>query len=66
MAAEPALTKCVLPAADAEHALSDLDAMGTNSYQLFPDLTGLAALATMRASLSAATSPHAAGGSGVS
>jgi hypothetical protein len=50
-ATEVALTKCVLPAADAEHALSDLDAMGINSYDLFPDLTGLAARATMRAAL---------------
>jgi hypothetical protein len=50
---ETAFTKCVLPAADAEHALSDLDAMGINSYALFPDLTGLAATATMRASLAA-------------
>lgn len=50
-----ALTKCVLPAADADHALSDLDAMGINSYDLFPDLTGLAALATMRAALVATT-----------
>jgi len=52
-ATDLALTKCVLPAADAEHALSDLDAMGINSYNLFPDLSGLAALATMRASLRA-------------
>ncbi|MEN3360689.1 MAG: hypothetical protein V7637_4671 [Mycobacteriales bacterium] len=52
-ATDVALTKCVLPAADAEHALSDLDAMGINSYDLFPDLTGLAARATMRASLTA-------------
>jgi hypothetical protein len=50
-ATELALTKCVLPAADADHALSDLDAMGINSYDLFPDLTGLAARATMRAAL---------------
>jgi hypothetical protein len=48
-----ALTKCVLPAAEAEYALSDLDAMGINSYALFPDLSGLAATATMRASLAA-------------
>jgi hypothetical protein len=48
-----ALTKCVLPAAEAEAALSDLDAMGINSYDLFPDLTGLAAVATMRARLAA-------------
>ena len=53
-ATDVALTKCVLPAADAEHALSDLDAMGINSYNLFPDLTGLAAMATMRALLRAA------------
>ncbi len=52
-ATDVALTKCVLPAADAEHALSDLDAMGINSYDLFPDLTGLAGRATMRASLAA-------------
>jgi len=50
-ATDLALTKCVLPAAEAEHALSDLDAMGINSYALFPDITGLAATATMRASL---------------
>lgn len=50
-ATELALTKAVLPAADADDALSDLDAMGINSYDLFPDLTGLAALATMRAAL---------------
>jgi hypothetical protein len=50
-AGDMALTKCVLPAVDAEHALSDLDAMGINSYDLFPDLTGLAARATMRAAL---------------
>lgn len=52
-ATDTALTKCVLPAADADHALSDLDAMGINSYDLFPDLTGLAARATMRAALAA-------------
>jgi hypothetical protein len=52
-ATEPALTKCVLPASDADHALADLDAMGINSYNLFPDLGGLAATATMRASLRA-------------
>jgi hypothetical protein len=53
-ATDVALTKCVLPAVDADHALSDLDAMGINSYDLFPDLTGLAALAAMRAALIAA------------
>jgi hypothetical protein len=50
-----ALTKCVLPAGDAEYAVSDLDAMGINSYNLFPDLGGLAARATMRAFLRSAT-----------
>jgi FRG domain len=50
-ARDVALTKCVLPAGDAEHALSDLDSMGINSYDLFPDLGGLAAMATMRAVL---------------
>jgi FRG domain len=50
-ATEVALTQCVLPATDAEHALADLDAMGINSYTLFPDLAGLAQMATMRASL---------------
>ena len=50
-----ALTQCVLPATAAEHALSDLDSMGINHYHLFPDLSGLAALATMRVTLAAAT-----------
>ena len=48
-----ALTKCVLPAADAGRALSDLDAMGITSAELFPDLSGIATLATMRAVLAA-------------
>jgi hypothetical protein len=52
-ATDLALTKCVLPAAESQVALSDLDAMGITSYDLFPDLTGLAALATMRAYLAA-------------
>jgi len=52
-ATDVALTKCVLPADDAQPALSDLDAMGINSYALFPDLSGLAALATMRARIAA-------------
>jgi hypothetical protein len=48
-----ALTKCVLPAAEASRALSDLDAMGITSAELFADLTGTATLATMRAVLAA-------------
>jgi hypothetical protein len=43
-----ALSKCIIPAIDAITALADLDAMGINSYQLFPDLEGLAGLSTMR------------------
>ena len=50
-AADVALTKCVLPAAEAARALSDLDAMGITSAELFPDLSGIATLATMRAVL---------------
>jgi hypothetical protein len=49
---ETALTKCLLPATAARPALADLDAMGITSYDLFPDLTGLATQATMRACLS--------------
>jgi len=52
-AADLALTKCVLPAGQAQLALSDLDAMGITGYDLFPDLTGLAAQATMRTCLAA-------------
>jgi hypothetical protein len=44
----PALTKVVLPAAEAAPALPDLDSVGVNLYQLFPDFTGLAGRATMR------------------
>ena len=44
----PALTKVVLPASEALQALPDLDSMGINSYQLFPDFTGLAGMVTMR------------------
>lgn len=47
-AAGPALTKIVLPAREAVRALPDLDAMGINNYRLFPDLTGLAEMTTMR------------------
>lgn len=43
-----ALTKVVLPAGEAVQALPDLDSMGINHYHLFPDLTGLAGMATMR------------------
>jgi hypothetical protein len=46
-----ALTKCVLPAAEAGRALSDLDAMGITGAELFADLSGIATLATMRAVL---------------
>lgn len=52
LARDTALTKCVLPVTQARAALADLDAMGINGYDLFPDLTGLATLATMRACLS--------------
>jgi hypothetical protein len=48
-----ALTKCMLPAVEAGRALSDLDAMGITSAELFPDLSGVATLATMRAVLAA-------------
>ena len=48
-----ALTKCVLPAAEAGRALADLDAMGITSAELFADLGGIATLATMRAVLAA-------------
>jgi len=47
-ATDPALTKVVLPATEALPALPDLEAMGINSHHLFPDLTGLAKMATMR------------------
>ena len=43
-----ALTKIVLPSREAVRALPDLDAMGINNYRLFPDLTGLAEMTTMR------------------
>ena len=46
--AAAALTKVVLPAAAAVPALPDLDSMGINSYHVYPDLGGLADLATMR------------------
>jgi hypothetical protein len=44
----PSLSKCLLPATDANSALADLDAMGINCHHLFPDLGGLAGLVTMR------------------
>jgi hypothetical protein len=46
-----ALTRCIVPASEAAVALGDLDAMGITDHELFPDLTGLADLATMRAAL---------------
>jgi hypothetical protein len=46
-----ALTRCLIPAAEAAVALGDLDAMGITDRELFPDLTGLADLATMRTAL---------------
>jgi hypothetical protein len=46
-----ALTRCLIPTAEAAVALGDLDAMGITDHELFPDLTGLADLATMRAAL---------------
>jgi hypothetical protein len=51
LATEIALTRCIIPAAEATEALGDLDAMGITDHELFPDLTGLADLATMRAAL---------------
>jgi hypothetical protein len=47
----PALTRCLLPTEETAVALGDLDAMGITDHELFPDLTGLADLATMRATL---------------
>jgi hypothetical protein len=47
-----ALTKVVLPAIEAVPALPDLDSMGINSYRVYPDLDGLAEMATMRLLLS--------------
>jgi FRG domain len=46
-----ALTRCLIPASEVGVALGDLDAMGITDHELFPDLTGLARLATMRAAL---------------
>jgi hypothetical protein len=46
-----ALIKAVLPGLDAVAALADLDAMGINNYQLFPDITGLAERARTRLAL---------------
>ena len=50
-----ALTKVVLPAGEAVPALPDLDSMGINSYHVYPDLGGLAEMATMRLLLSELT-----------
>lgn len=46
-----ALTRGLIPANEVGVALGDLDAMGITDHELFPDLTGLARLATMRAAL---------------
>ena len=51
LSADVALTRCLIPAGEAATALGDLDAMGITDHELFPDLTGLADLATMRAAL---------------
>jgi hypothetical protein len=51
VATDVALTKVILPGAEAVGALPDLDAMGINNYQLFPDVPGLAKMVTMRLSL---------------
>jgi len=51
LTADVALTRCLIPASEAALALGDLDAMGITAHELFPDLTGLADLATMRAAL---------------
>jgi hypothetical protein len=50
-----ALTQVVLPAIEAVPALPDLDSMGINAYHVYPDLDGLAELATMRLLLSELT-----------
>lgn len=51
LAGGTALTRCLIPTDEAAVALADLDAMGITDHELFPDLTGLADLATMRAAL---------------
>jgi hypothetical protein len=51
LTAGTALTRCLIPTDEAAVALADLDAMGITDHELFPDLTGLADLATMRAAL---------------
>ena len=51
LAVGTALTRCLIPTSEAAAALGDLDAMGITDHELFPDLTGLADLATMRAAL---------------
>lgn len=45
---EVALTQIILPTEEAIRALPDLDAMGINSGQLFPDMTGLTEQVMMR------------------
>lgn len=46
-----ALTKVLLPAAEAVIALPDLDSMGINSYYVYPGLVGLAEMTKMRLKL---------------
>ena len=45
---EVALTRMILPASEAGHAVPDLDAMGINSAHVFPDMAGLTEGVTMR------------------
>lgn len=45
---EDALVKLVLPAIEAERALSDLDLMGINARELFADLAAAARNAYVR------------------
>jgi FRG domain len=48
-AQQPVLSMMTLPASAAIEALPDLDAMGLNAAQLFPDFSGVAEAATLRA-----------------
>jgi hypothetical protein len=58
--ADDALTKVVLPGAEASAALADLGAMGIDTYHLFPDVSGLAERAAIRLNLTlAAAGPRA-------
>ncbi|MGK5114743.1 MULTISPECIES: FRG domain-containing protein [unclassified Geodermatophilus] len=53
--ADGALTQFSLPRAEAVRALPDLDAMGANAANLFPDWSGLAEGVTLRMQLQAST-----------